>query len=644
MPSSRAKAPKSPEASRPAVVKQPQIVRQNGSLAAPATIPENKHFARTAVLCLLLAAVILGVYSRALKNPFVNYDDQGYIVENRHVQQGMTLATLRWALTSTYADNWHPLTWMSHALDCQWFGLNATGHHFTSILLHTLNSLLVFLLLYCVTKAPWRSFLVAALFAVHPINVESVAWVAERKNVLSMFFFLLSVGAYGWYSRRPGVLRYLTVAVLFAFGLAAKPMIVTLPFVLLLLDFWPFRRVQGLSASQDFPVKQAPLGRLAIEKVPLLALAAASCAITIVAQRGAITPNQGLPLAARLLNAVYAYSAYIWKTFYPAHLASFYPYEGIRLTEWQFLLSMTFLVAVTFWAWRKRSSHLYLSIGWFWFLGTLVPVIGLIQVGEQAMADRYAYLPLIGIFFMSVWGAADLMQRSKIKARSQAVAAASILAVLCLLAWHQTRFWRSSDDLWAHASRVTEDNSVAEDYLGSALLLQAYEASGARSSPEALAHFQDAVRINPLDPIAHLNIGADFHERGRLREAAEQYGAVLQLTPDPHLVAKALIGLGAVSGQLGDFSAAKAYYLKALKLEPLNQAIFMGLGKLGMQERIQELSTELSRSPSRDGYFQLGQLQQAAGLPADAKASFRAALKLDPSFSSALNALNAVSK
>jgi hypothetical protein len=295
------------------------------------------------ILCGLLMVSTFAVYFRATTNPFVNYDDQDYVVDNPQVQQGLTGATVRWAFTTTDAHNWHPLTWLSHALDCELFGLKPAGHHASSILLHTLNAGILFLLLAGATGMTGRSLIVAALFALHPLNVESVAWVAERKTVLSMFFLLLTLAAYGWHARRPGLGRYLVVALLFALGLSAKPMIVTLPFALVLLDFWPLQRVQGLDASSAFPVPQYSLGRLVIEKLPLLLLAAASSAITMVAQRGVISYNQDLPVLARSFNAIYAYSAYLTKALWPAHLALFYPYEGMRMNGWQFLFSLAVL-------------------------------------------------------------------------------------------------------------------------------------------------------------------------------------------------------------------------------------------------------------------------------------------------------------
>lgn len=591
-------------------------------------------------LCVLLAVATFAVYFRATQNPFVNYDDQGYVVENARVQQGLTAATFRWALTSFDATNWHPLTWLSHALDVQLFGLNAGGHHLTSILLHLMNSLLLFLLLTRATGSVGKSLLVAFLFALHPFNVESVAWISERKNVLCMFFFLLTLGAYGWYARRPRIGRYLVVVALFVLALAAKPMAVTLPFALLLLDFWPLYRVESVAApSSVFPVPQVPLRKLALEKLPLLGLSVGSSLITMAAQKSAVATNQHVPLLVRFVNASYAYTMYVVKAFLPIHFASFYPYEGYRLDAWKFFLCVAFLIGVTIWVWKNRV-HSYLPLGWFWFLGTLVPMIGLVQVGDQAMADRYAYLPLIGIFVITVWGLADLIDHFSIDLRWCAATAAAILVILSILTWRQIGIWHSSRDLWFHALAVTNDNYMAEDYAGSALLVENFNATGGRRLDEAMVHFKNAVRINPNDAISHLNLGADLHERGQLREAVSEYLAVLQLTNDQHLLAKTFIDLGAASQQLGDYNAADQYYKQAMKLEPRNDLILMNRGKLAMSKRIQQLATSASAKPTPAAYLELGQLQEAAGQRLNARESYETAIRLNPRFTPAQEALS----
>jgi Flp pilus assembly protein TadD len=625
----------------PRVVVKSQLASASSSPVAPKVAERDRM---TFILCILLAAATFAIYFDATRNPFINFDDQTYVIENQQVQEGLTLATLKWAFTTVYASNWHPLTWISHALDCQLFGLNPAGHHLTSVLLHVLNALILFLLLARVTGAKGRSLLVAALFALHPINVESVAWIAERKNVLSMFFLLLTVGAYGWYARRPRPERYALAFALFACALAAKPMAVTLPFLLLLVDFWPLQRVQGADApSESFPVPQFPFWRLALEKIPLLLLSVASSVITVIAQRSVISSNEHLPLLARLANALYAYAAYIGKALWPAYLALFYPYQGLRIATWKVCLCLLILAAISAWVWRERSRR-YLPIGWLWFLGSLVPMIGLVQVGDQAMADRYAYLSLIGIFCMIVWGIADLVQIEGWNPRAAIAVAGIALVILSALTWRQIGVWRSSYDLWSHALTVTKDNYMAEDYVGTALLVQTYEATGQRYNDEALIHFQNAVRIKPQDAISHLNLGADLHEHGRLREAMQQYMIVLQLTRDPHLVEKSLIDLGAAAHQLGDFAQGREYYMQVLKMDPGNAVAFENLGKLAMDERIQELAQAASAKPSASAYFQLGQIQQGAEHTTDARASYVQALKLDPKSTEVKQALDSLSK
>ena len=442
------------------------------------------------IACVALALVTSAVYSRATRNPFMHVDDQNYVIENPHVQAGLTCQTLTWSLTATAAQNWHPLTWLSHALDCQLYGLNPAGHHSTNILLHALNVVLLFLLLVRASGAKVRSLLVAALFALHPLNVESVAWIAERKNVLSTLFFLLTLGAYGWYALKPDVKRYLTVIALFALGLAAKPMVITLPFVLLLIDFWPLQRIRGWDQplpptgkahknrkprSQDVaPDKAFPqfkFARLVLEKLPLLALCLASAAITIIAQRaGAIQSFEIYPFAGRLANALYAYASYVWKTLWPTRLAFLYPYPRDGRPPWQLALAVLFLMSVTVLVWKQRRSRPYLASGWLWYLGTLVPVIGLIQVGDQSMADRYAYIPLIGIFVMIVWAAADAADRRQLNLQLRTAIAIVILAALSFLTWRQIGYWHSDYDLWSHTIKVTQHNVVADETLSKTLM------------------------------------------------------------------------------------------------------------------------------------------------------------------------------
>ena len=620
-----------------------------GQTTSPRDLPV---YQRAWLLALALVIATPAVYSPALGNPFVNYDDQSYIVENEHVKAGLTLSTLRWALTATEESNWHPLTWASHAFDCELFGLNPAGHHATSLLLHALNAALLFLLLLAATGARWSSLVVAALFALHPLNVESVAWAAERKNVLSMLLLLLTLAAYGWYVRKPGFARYLAVAFLFALGLAAKPMIVTLPFALLLLDYWPLGRVKlsdaqtAAESTPRFSRLRLSVRGLLLEKLPLLALSAASSAITLYAQRQSMPGTEALPLVQRFGNAINSYVMYLWRTLWPVHLAAFYPHEGARLSAWHLGLCLALLLAVTGLAWSWRRPRPYPLVGWLWFLGNLVPVIGVVQVGDQAMADRYVYLPLIGIFVLLVWGTSEfVVARLHVEGSGPlAAVAATILVLFSFLTVRQIGTWRSSNDLWSHALQVTKDNYIAEDYIGSALLVETYERTGQRYSDEATAHFRNALRINPHDAIGHLNVGADYHEHGKLQEAIEQYTETLKCTNDSHLEAKAYIGLGAAYGQLHAFDRAQQAYHMAMQLEPENRGLFMRLGQLGMEEKIAQLTDDVAAHPSAENYVVLGQLQQSAGRPTEARKSFEQALKLNPQSGDARSALASIAQ
>jgi protein O-mannosyl-transferase len=608
---------------------------------------------RVWLIAFALVVTTAAVYSPVLWHPFVNYDDESYVVENHHIHAGLNSAMLRWALTSMDESNWHPLTWLSHALDCQVYGLNSAGHHATSMILHGLNAVLLFWLLVRATGSQWRSLAVAVLFALHPLNVESVAWVAERKNVLSMFFLLLTLASYGWYARKPGALRYLWVAILFAAGLAAKPMIVTLPCALLLLDYWPLGRVQiGAARPQASSFVRTSWHKLVLEKLPLLGLSAASSVITLHAQKMSMATTEALPLSQRLSNAIYSYVMYLWKAVWPTHLAVFYPHVGDRLAGWRVVLCLMVLISITWFAWNERRSRAYLLVGWLWFLGNMVPVIGLVQVGDQGMADRYVYLPLIGVFVAVVWGAAGIfdthgknwLRDRKLAEPAFLGATAAVFCVLGFLTVRQIATWRSSNDLWAHALQVTDDNYLAEDYMGSALLEQAYETNGQRYSDEATVHFRNAARINPHDAISHLNLGADLHEHGKLREAIEQYEEMLQYTRDEHLMAKAYIALGAAYAQLHDFAEAERFYRLAGQLEPRNQVLFMRMGRLGMEEKIVQLSEAAAAHPTALNYMVLGQLQESAGHVAEARESYRQALKLNPKLEDARTSLSGVTQ
>ncbi len=425
------------------------------------------------LLSFLLVVATLAVYYPVGGHPFLNYDDDLYIVYNPHVHAGLQWTTVAWAFTSFDASNWHPLTWLSHALDYQLFQLNPAGHHYVSLLLHALNVLLLFWVLQRATGYVGRSAVVAGLLALHPINIESVAWIAERKNLLSMMFLLLALGAYRWYTQclpRPSrrrleagqIGRYSVVVILFALGLMSKPQIITLPFVLLLWDYWPLGRMfaPDKSAQARTAMPARGFSWLVLEKLPLLALSIASAVVTLLAQRsaGAMSGLQWQPFPIRVENAIVSYARYLGKALWPSQLSLLYPHPGSSLQIWQVLTALILLLAITALAVAERKRRRYLLVGWLWFLGTLVPMIGLVQVGVQAMADRYAYLPFVGLFIMAVWGLADWLAERRVSAAWQAGVSAAMLVVLAIVSHHQLDYWSENVKLW---SRVVALQSQA---------------------------------------------------------------------------------------------------------------------------------------------------------------------------------------
>lgn len=594
--------------------------------------------------CLLLAAFTLAIYNPVTHHPFVNYDDDRYVTENAHVRQGLTASTFAWALTSTEQANWHPLTWMSHALDFSLFRQNPAGHHFTSVLLHCVNVVLLFLLLIWATGRFWPSLFVAALFAVHPLNVESVAWVAERKNVLCTTFFFLTLWAYGWYSRKPSWKRYLTVCAPFAAGIASKPMVITLPFVLLLLDYWPLSRM----ARADADDSRAPVftwSELVLEKLPLLVLSVASAIITVKAQQagGAVRTTTEFSFGVRIANAIYAYAMYLWKMVWPARLAPLYPHPGNTIAWWQVAVAGLVLIAITAVVFRFRQRG-YLLTGWQWFLGTLVPVIGLVQVGDAAMADRYAYIPLIGVFVMVSFGVADWARQDWAEKRKRgsapAIAGAVVLIALAAATHRQIGYWQSNVDLWSHALAVTQNNFIAEDNLGGALILEGKE-------EEAHPHFESAARINPRDPMSRSNLGTYFQTHNQLREAVAQYEAAVALTSDPGLLAQTYTNLGAAQRALGEDGEARRNFDQSLRLNPNQFNAWLGLGLLARKQRkneeaVSDLSRSIELQPTAEACLELGRTFAQDGRIADARNAYRQALQIDPGLTEAQQAADAL--
>lgn len=591
---------------------------------------------RTLVACLLLSVATVFTYLPVRHFSFVNYDDGDYVFANSHVNSGVTWNNVRWSITGVASGNWHPATWLSHALDCQLFGLNAGPHHAVSLSLHVANVLLVFLLLWKVTEKRIAAFCVAGLFALHPFNVESVAWVAERKNLLCTLFFLLGLGAYGWYCRRPSVPRYLVVAGMFALGLASKPMVITFPFVLLLLDYWPLERILGWTTpASHFPVPQRSPRELIIEKLPLLTLSAASAIITLFAQRSAhaVQPLSAFPIWGRLGTIVWAYGQYLWKAFLPMGFASFYP--AGPLDALQVSIAGVSLAAIAYCVWKVSPGRPYLTVGSLWFVGTLVPVIGLVQVGVQSMADRYTYIPLLGIFVAMVWGITEIANRQH---SSRLLFAALSVVVFTLLAWTTTRqlaYWKDSTALWSHALQVTVSNYVAEENLAVALANDGHD-------EEALPHFENVRAIRPDDPTALINIGMALQTRGRYQEAIETFDTLIATAKDPvdqPRVVAAYRGLGVAYTALGDRYKARENFVHAVQMGGEETTDLLNLSIFEADESANKLSQELSKHPSAEGYVQLGELLTLSRKTSDAQAAYQKALRLNPKLAEARQAL-----
>jgi len=503
-------------------------------------------------LGLVLATAI--AFEPVRHNDFVSYDDAMYVTENPRVNEGVNHKSLRWAFTTTHASNWHPLTWLSHMLDCELFGLNPLWHHLVNLLLHTANTLLLFWVLARLTGAVWASGFVAAAFALHPLHVESVAWVAERKDVLSALFWMLTIVAYIRYAQRASIWRFSLVFLVLGVGLTTKPMLVTLPFVLLLLDYWPLRRFQ-----------KSTVRRLICEKIPLFILTMVSSIVTYVAQEstGATEMVQNLALTTRINNALVCYLGYITKMIYPSGLAVLYPHPGASLPVWQPIVSITALVVITagiiYLAGRGRR---YLAVGWLWYLGTLVPVIGLVQVGRQCMADRYTYLPSVGLFIIAVWGAAELSVKWRYRKVVLSTSALLVLGALSVCTRTQVRHWRNNFTLCERALSATENNAVMHYSLGNAF-------RSADKLDEAVTQYRRALRIEPNHSRTHGNLANALLLQAKIEEAAEHYRQAVQLDPN-YLNARYNLGL-ALSKQ-GKFTEAITQYHHVLALEPDNAA------------------------------------------------------------------------
>ena len=582
---------------------------------------------RKLILPALLCLAILSVFWPLTHHDFVAYDDDIYVTDNPNVQQGLSWRSLGWALTTTHAGNWHPLTWLSHMADCQAFGLNPAAHHSVNLLLHLGNTSLLFWLLANMTAAPWLSALVAALFALHPLHVESVAWVAERKDLLSTLLFLLTLLAWVHYTRQPVWKRYWPVLTLFVAGLMAKPMLVTLPFVLLLLDFWPLRRLQT-----DNPVAA---GRLLWEKIPLCLLSVVSSVVTVLAQHsaGAVQTLQDISAWGRLSNVLISYTRYLQKTIWPTRLAVFYPHPGNSLTGLQVAGATLLLAAISALAVATLRRRPYLLAGWLWYLGTLVPVIGIVQVGAQAMADRYSYIPLIGLFVALSWTLADLSVPGRLR---WTIALLSVLALLALaaLARIQVSTWRNSQTLFDHAIQVVPNNYVAHNNLGFLLAQQGLLDS-------AIAHYRTALHDWPRYADAHNNLGAALAAQGKNQEAMQHYVAALQIRPD---YVESAVNIGIELASRGESTRAIEQFGEALRSSPQNAKahynlalVLAGQGKF--VDAVGHYRAALRLRPSyAQAHINLGVALAALGNLDEAVTHYREALRLKPdSFDARIN-------
>ena len=558
-------------------------------------------------ICIFLAVSTFAVYSQVQDHEFINYDDDKYVTNNGYVKAGFPRDSVGWALTTSYNSNWHPMTWLSHMLDAQLFGPNSKGHHLTNLLFHIANVLLLFLVLLRMTGALWQSGFVAALFALHPLNVESVAWVAERKNVLSTFFWLLTMWAYIRYAQKTNLKRYGLVILFFAMGLMSKPMLVTLPFVLLLLDYWPLRRLQS--------DRRTAISRLVYEKIPLLVLVAGSVVTTLTVQKmgGALGSLNAFPIQERVINALVSYWLYLQKMIWPGGLAIFYAHPENTLSVWKGLATAALLALVTTAAIRLARRAPYFAVGWFWYLGTLIPVIQLVQTGSIAMADRYAYVPLIGIFIIIAWGLPELLAKWRLRSRILTIAAGIWISTLMLMTWNQVSHWKNSITIFSHAIEVTDikypDFLLAHNNLANALLAEgrtgkaishykmainlmpdyavnhshlANALFAEQKTEEAISHFKMAIELMPDYAIAHNNLGTVLLAEQKTEEAISHYKTAVKLLPD---YATAHYNLGFALMKEKKTGEAIFHFKMAIQLEPNNTNAHSNLGNALLAEQ-----------------------------------------------------------
>jgi tetratricopeptide (TPR) repeat protein len=609
--------------------------RKSQASSSPAAAFSSQS-ARIFLVYFLLVLATVATYYPVSGHPFIEFDDNKYVTENSHVLAGLTGSTVAWAFTTYYASNWHPLTWFSHALDCQMFGLDPADHHEVNLLLHVANVLLLFWVLQRATGLVGRSAMVAGLFALHPINVESVAWVAERKNLLSMLFLLLALGAYRWYASQPRAGRYIFVALLFILGLMAKPQVITLPFLLLLWDYWPLRRMfpqpqaESNRAAVLFPARS--FAQLVAEKLPLFALCALSAVITVKAQQAGASVQSltKFPFSLRLENAIVSYARYLGKAFWPWWLSAFYPFLQTSPPVKQLLISSLLLLASTGLVIGGRKYR-YLTVGWLWYLGTLVPMIGLVQVGVQSMADRYAYLSFIGLFLMVCWGVSDLAEERRLSHAWMTGIGITLLLILAIVARRQLTYWSDEVSLWSHAVEITSNNYVAEGNLGTALMAR-------QQVDDAILHFRRAAAIEPTDSVSLLNIGFYEQKNHHWPEAIALYQKGILKAENADIMAKAYSNMGYVYHYMGDDADARDSFERAIHLAPDTEQAWIGLGVLAQKSgdfaaAIQQYSHANQIRPSGLGYLLLARALHQSGRVQEAEAALQAARRAPGRFS-----------
>ena len=601
-------------------------------------------------MAMLLAVVTLGVYAVTVRNGFVDFDDRDYVTGNEHVRTGLSWRNVEWAFRSTESANWHPVTWISHMADCQLFGLNPAGHHGVSLLLHAINAVLLFFLLNKGTGFRWRSFCAAGLFALHPLNVETVAWISERKSLLSMLFSLLAVGCYGWYvraaetDRATRVKRYLAVLSFFALALLSKPMAVTLPLVLLMIDYWPLERmpVPFSGANQDQFWKR--LAGLTLEKVPLFLMSAASAWVTVIAQRRghAMSSAAMLTTRLRLENAIVSYAKYIGKMFWPSGLSYYYPHPGDRLPAWQVFAAGLFLIAMAALLWQLRARR-YFVFGWKFYVVTLLPVIGIVQVGLQAMADRYAYVPLIGLFIIVVWELSEAAARWRVPAAAQTVAATLAAVAISVVTVIQIGYWRDSVTLFTQARNVIPfANSRIETNLAAALL-------DTGKTAEALEHFRIAESLAPDAFTPHFNIGYALAQGGENAKALLELQQAVRCATNSEEMARALNSVAVAELDLGKNEEAAQSFTKMLAINPQSLAGRVGRGQAFFNaERFAEASADFVAAtelrPAAELFLMAGKSLEGAGRLAEAADEYRRALQERPELTEAQVRLAAIEK